>query len=95
MVDNRDKKAPKKYLYYPEEYEKMSIKSIEKNKRSTVHKFLWWALTNQSKLEYNDNKIAQSTLMNSLIMIVVCGFAAKSFRKLLFRTELPVLEIKL
>jgi len=73
----------------------MSTKSIEKNKRSTVYNFLTWAIRNQTKLEYNDYKIAQSTVMNSLIIAVVCAFAAKSFRKLMFRTELPVLEIKL
>jgi len=30
-----------------------------------------------------------------LIGVVVCAFGAKAFRKLLFRTELPVMEIKL
>ena len=28
LVDNRDNKSPKKYLYYPEEYEKMSAKGL-------------------------------------------------------------------
>lgn len=64
----------------------MSSKSIEKNRRRTVYNFLSWALRNQTKLEYNDYKIAQSTVMNSLIIAVVCAFGAKSFRKLMFRT---------
>lgn len=64
----------------------MSLKYIEKTKRNTVYKFLWWAMQNKSKLDINDNKIAQSTVMNSLILITVCAFGAKSFRKLMFRT---------
>jgi hypothetical protein len=50
LVDNRDKKSPKKQIYYPEEYEKMSVKTIQKNRRNTLYKFLWWSLNNQSKL---------------------------------------------
>lgn len=46
FVDNRDKKSPVKYIYYPEEYEKMSSKILQKTKRNTTYRFLLWALTN-------------------------------------------------
>lgn len=47
LVDNRDNKSPKKHLYYPDEYEKMSAKGLEELKNKSVYKLLWWALTNQ------------------------------------------------
>lgn len=86
MVDNRDKKTPKKYVYYPQEYEKMSTKTIEKTKRKNVLGFLLWSLQNQSKLTLNDKLVVNSVIMNGAIIGVVCAFGAKSLRKLMFRT---------
>jgi hypothetical protein len=73
----------------------MSPKSIENYKHSVVKKFIFWSITNQNKLEFNDNKIVKSLFINFMGMAVFSAFGAKALRKLFFRTELPVVEIKL